>query len=145
MSIPGIGYITVITILAEIGGIDKFITPKQLVAFFGVDPAVNESGKFKGDKVKMSKRGTRFGRRALYAVALASIRMKRNGEATNPVLLKYYQENLKGKKAKVALVAVMHKLIKYLFAVLRNQQEYQVRDPKLHQRMFLENNNIQAA
>jgi len=145
MSIPGIGYVTAITILAEIGGIDKFITPKQLVAFFGVDPAVNESGKFKGDRVKMSKRGTRLGRRALYAVALASIRTKRNGEAMNPILLKYYQENLKGKKAKVALVAVMHKLIKYLFAVLRNQQEYQVRDPKLHQKMYLENNNRQVA
>jgi transposase len=145
MSIPGIGYNTAITILAEIGGIDKFVTPKQLVAFFGVDPAVNESGNFKGDKVKMSKRGTRFGRRALYAAALASIRMKRNGEATNHVLLKYYKENLKGKKAKVALVAVMHKLIKYLFAVLRNQEEYQVRDPKLHQKMFLENQNAQAA
>jgi len=145
MSIPGIGYITAITILAEIGGIDKFVTPKQLVAFFGVDPAVNESGKFKGDRVKMSKRGTRLGRRALYAAALASIRTKRNGEATNQILLKYYQENLKGKKAKVALVAIMHKLINYLFAVLRNQQEYQVRDPKLHQKMFLENNNRQAA
>ncbi len=147
MSIPGIGYNTAITILAEIGGIDKFITPKKLVAFFGVDPAVNESGQFKGDKVKISKRGTRFGRRALYAVALASIRirMKRNGEATNHVLLKYYKENLNGKKAKVALVAVMHKLIKYLFAVLKNQQEYRVRDPKLHQKMFLENKNNQAA
>lgn len=119
--------------------------PKQLVAFFGVDPAVNESGNFKGDKIKMSKRGTRLGRRALYAVALASIRTKRNGEAMNPVLLKYYKENLKGKKAKVALVAVMHKLIKYLFAVLREQQEYQFRDPKLHQKMFLENNNKQTA
>ncbi|MBU3114852.1 IS110 family transposase [Clostridium lacusfryxellense] len=145
MSIPGIGYNTAITILAEIGAIDRFITPKQLVAFFGVDPAVNESGKFKGDRVKMSKRGTRFGRRALYAAALASIRVKRNGEATNHVLLKYYKENLKGKKAKVALVAVMHKLIKYLFAVLRNQEEYQVRDPKLHQKMFLENKTIIAA
>lgn len=145
ISIPGIGYITAVTILAEIGVINKFITPKQLVAYFGVDPAVNESGKFKGDRVKMSKRGTRLGRRALYAVALASIRTKRNGEATNPVLLKYYQENLKGKKAKVALVAVMHKLIKYLFAVLRNQQEYQVRDPKLHQKMFIENNNRYVA
>lgn len=145
ISIPGIGYITSITILAEIGGIDKFVTPKQLVAFFGVDPAVNESGKFKGDRVKMSKRGTRLGRRALYAAALASIRTKRNGEAMNPVLLKYYQENLKGKKAKVALVAIMHKLIKYLFAVLKNQKEYQVREPKLHQKMFLENNNRNAA
>ncbi len=114
-SIPGIGYITAITILAEIGGIDKFVTPKQLVAFFGVDPAVNESGNFKGDRVKMSKRSTRLGRGALYAAALASIRTKSNGEAMNPVLLRYYQENLKGKKAKVALVAVMHKLIKYLY------------------------------
>ena len=138
-SIPGIGYSTAITIIAEIGSVDKFITPKQLVAFFGVDPAVNESGNFKGDRVKMSKRGTRFGRRALYAAALASIRTKRNGEAMNPVLLKYYQENLKGKKPKVALVAVMHKLIKYIFAVLKNQQEFQIRDPKLHQQMFLGN------
>ncbi len=145
ISIPGIGYITAITILAEIGSIDKFVSPKQLVAFFGIDPAVNESGKFKGDRVKMSKRGTRLGRRALYAAALASIRTKRNGEATNQILLKYYQDNLKGKKAKVALVAIMHKLIKYLFAVLRNQQEYQIRDPKLHQKMFLENNSKQVA
>jgi len=145
MWIPGIGYITAITILAEIGGIDRFVTPKQLVALFGVDPAVNESGKFKGDRVKISKRGTRLGRRALYAVALASIRTKCNGEATNQVLLKYYQENLKGKKAKVALVAIMHKLIKYLFAILKNQQEYQVRSPKLHQKMFMENKNIKVA
>jgi transposase len=145
MSIPGIGNITAITILAEIDSINKFPTSKQLVAFFGVDPAVNESGKFKGDRVKISKRGTRLGRRALYAVALSSIRTKRNGEATNKVLLKYYQENLKGKKSKVGLVAIMHKLIKYLFAVLRNQQEYQVRDPKLHQKMFLENKKRQVA
>ena len=138
-SIPGIGYSTAITIISEIGSVDKFITSKQLVAFFGVDPAVNESGNFKGDRVKMSKRGTRFGRRSLYAAALASIRTKRNGEAMNPVLLKYYQENLKGKKPKVALVAIMHKLIKYIFAVLKSQQEFQIRDPKLHQQMFLEN------
>lgn len=144
-SIPGIGYITAITLLAEIGGVDRFLVPKQLVAFFGVDPAVNESGNFKGDQVKISKRGTRLGRRALYAVALASIRTKRNGQAMNPVLLKYFQENLKGKKPKVALVAVMHKLIKYIFAVLKTQQEFQVRDPKLHQQMYLRNNNRLAS
>jgi transposase len=136
ISIPDIGYITAIAILAEISSNAKFVTSKQLVAFFGIDPAVNESGKFKDDRVKMFKRGTRFGRRALYAVALASIRPIRNGQAMNPILFKYYQDNLKGKKSKVALVEVMHKLIKYLFAVLRNQQEYQVRDSKLHQQMF---------
>lgn len=140
-SIAGIGFSTALTIIAEVGSVDRFLTPKQLVAFFGVDPAVNESGNFKSDRVKMSKRGTRFGRRALYAAALASIRTKRNGQPLNPVLLKYYQENLKGKKPKVALVAIMHKLIKYIYSVLKNQQEFQIRDPKVHKQMFLENNS----
>ena len=43
MSIQGPGYITAVTILYEIGAIDNFLKPKQLVVFFGVDPAVNES------------------------------------------------------------------------------------------------------
>ena len=125
--------------MAEIGDFNNFIKPKQLVAYFGLDPAVNESGKFKSDKEKMSKRGTRFGRRALYAVALASVRTKRDGQATNKVLLDYYQDNLKGKKKKVALVAIMHKLVNYLFAVLREQKPYEQRAPKIHQQMYLRN------
>ncbi|MGO5066843.1 IS110 family transposase, partial [Clostridium sp. LCP25S3_F8] len=92
-----------------------------------------------------SKRGTRFGRRALYAVALASIRTKRTGEATNKILLDYCQNNLKGKKKKVALVAIIHKLINYIFAVLRDQKEYEQRLPKIHHKMYLENANSLAA
>lgn len=108
-SIPGIGQLTAVTLVAEIGDIEGFIKPKHLVAFFGIDCSVNESGKFKGNQNKISKRGTRIGRRALYAVALASIRKNRNGVPINKVLLEYYETNLKGKKAKVALVAIMHK------------------------------------
>jgi len=120
-SIPGIGRLTAITVIAEIGDINGFIKPKHLVAFFGVDSSVNQSGKFQGDQNRISKRGTRIGRRALYAVALASIRRNRSGNLTNAVLLDYYQNNLKGKKPKIALVAIMRKIINYIFAVLRNQ------------------------
>ncbi|NFO15386.1 IS110 family transposase [Clostridium botulinum] len=144
-SIPGVGYLTAITIVAEIGDINGFIKPKHLVAFFGIDSSVNESGKFKGNQNKMSKRGTRIGRRALYAVALASIRKNRSGVPINRILLDYYQINLNGKKAKVALGAIMHKIINYIFAVLRNQTPFEQRDPKIHKQMFLENrvlNNV---
>lgn len=141
-SIPGIGQLTAITIIAEIGDIDGFLKPKHLVAFFGIDSSVNESGNFKGDDNKISKRGTRIGRRALYAVALASIRNNRNGTPINKVLLDYYQINLKGKKPKVSLVAIMHKIINYIFAVLRNQTPFEQRDPKIHKKMFLENNSL---
>lgn len=145
MSIPGVGFISAVTILTEIGDFQSFLKPKQLVAYFGVDPSVNESGKFKSDKDKMSKRGTRFGRRALYTIALASIRTNRNSEAINKILLDYYKTNLNGKKKKVALVAIMHKLINYIFAILRDQKEYEQRLPKIHHKMHLENSNKSAA
>lgn len=145
MSIPGVGFISAVTILTEIGDFQSFLKPKQLVAYFGVDPSVNESGKFKSDKDKISKRGTRFGRRALYAIALASIRTNRNSKAINKILLDYYKNNLTGKKKKVALVAIMHKLINYIFAVLRDQKEYEQRLPKIHHKMHLENSNTSAA
>lgn len=141
-SIPGIGRLTAITLIAEIGDISAFLKPKHLVAFFGIDSSVNESGNFKGDDNKISKRGTRIGRRALYAVALASIRNNRNGIPINRVLLDYYEMNMKGKKPKIALVAIMHKIINYIFAVLRNKTPFEQRDPKIHKQMFLENNSL---
>ncbi|KLE16886.1 IS110 family transposase [Clostridium sp. C8] len=144
-SIPGIGRLTAITLMAEIGNIGGFIKPKHLVAFFGIDSSVNESGNFKGNQNKISKRGTRIGRRALYAAALACIRTNRNGVPINKILLDYYQTNLNGKKSKVALVAIMHKIINYIFAVLRNQTRFEVRDPKLHKQMFLENKALNNA
>ena len=144
-SIPGIGRLTAITLIAEIGDINGFIKPKHLVAFFGIDSSVNQSGKFQGNQCKISKRGTRIGRRSLYSAALASIRCTRNGTPINGVLLEYYKVNLQGKKAKVALVAIMHKLINYIFAVLRNQTPFELRNPKIHKQMFLENTSQNSA
>ncbi|MDY4251278.1 MAG: IS110 family transposase, partial [Clostridium sp.] len=50
-----------------------------------------------------------------------------------------------GKKPKVALVAIMHKIINYIFAVLRNQTPFEVRDPRIHKQMYLENKNTNTA
>ncbi|CQR73057.1 Transposase IS116/IS110/IS902 family protein [Sporomusa ovata DSM 2662] len=116
----GVGFISVVTLLAEIGDFSKFTSAKALAAFFGIDPTVKESGKFKGDRIQMSKRGTKLGRRVLYTIALASIRRNKKGDSINPILRAYYESKTASKKKKVALVAVMHKLIHYFFAVLRN-------------------------
>ncbi|SHH44675.1 hypothetical protein SAMN04488530_15012, partial [Asaccharospora irregularis DSM 2635] len=69
-------------------------------------------------------------------------RTKRNSEAINPVLLNYYKNNMNGKSKKVGLVAIMHKLMNYIFSVLRNQKPYEVRNPKLHCKMYLENKSL---
>ncbi len=119
------------------GNINNFSNANQLVAFFGVDPGVNESGKFKGDKNKMSKRGTAIGRRALYVLALGSIKKNKNGKPTNLILHEFYNKTLINKKKKVRLGAVMNKLLRYIFSVLKNQKPYEPRDPKAHKKTFM--------
>lgn len=136
-SFKGAGFISAITLLVEMNDINNFTNASQLVAFFGVDPSVNESGNFKGDSNKMSKRGTAVGRRALYAIALSSIRKTKAGIPMNQVLYDAYHTKLNGKKKKVRLVAIMNKLLRYIFSVLKNQKPYEVRDPRIHQQMFM--------
>jgi hypothetical protein len=131
--IPGVGFFTAATLIAEIGDFSLFNSPKALTAFFGLDPSVNQSGKFNGDRNKISKRGTRIGRRILFTVAMASIRRTRNGKEINPVLRDFYASKCVSKKKKVALVAVMHKLLHYIFAVLRDQKPFEFRKPEDHQ------------
>jgi len=140
-SIHGIGHLTAATLIAEIGDINDFIKPKKLIAFLGIDSSVKDSGKFKSTNNKISKRGTRYGRRALYAVALASIRNSRNGSPINSVLQQYYNNNLNGKQSKVALIAITHKIVLYIYSVLKNQKPFNLRDPMIHKQMYLENHN----
>jgi transposase len=129
---PAIGFISAVTLLAEIGDFSKFNSPKAVTAFFGIDPSVNQSGKFNGDRMKMSKRGTKLGRRVLYTIAMASIRKTKTGDPINPVLKTYYEAKTVSKKKKVALVAIMHKLVHYIFAVLRDQKPFECRLPEDH-------------
>lgn len=135
-SIPGIGLLTAATIIAEIGDFNAFTKPGKLVAYFGIDPSVMQSGEFKGTRNKMSKRGPKLLRRVLFTVALANIRTKRNGEACNPVLLEFYKQKCQNKPKKVALGAVMRKLVCIIFAVLRDRKPYELRTPEEHSRML---------
>ncbi len=138
-AMPGIGFISAVTLIAEIGDFSKFPSAKALTAFLGVDPNVNESGNFKGDRNRMSKRGSKLARRVLFTIAMASIRNTKKGTAINPILKNYYESKTKSKKKKVALVAVMHKLIHYIFAVLREQKNFVLRNPEIHRAIHMTN------
>lgn len=141
-SINGVGFLSAVTLMCEIGDFTAFSKPKQLFAYFGVDPSVNESGKFKGTENKMSKRGTRIGRRVLYAIALASVRVKRNGVAINPVLHEYYHKKKESKPKKVALGAIMHKVSNIIFAVLRDSKTYELKTPEEQCKQYLNTKKI---
>ncbi len=135
-SIPGIGILTAATILAEVGDFSAFSKPNKLVAFFGIDPSVNQSGEFTGTRNKMSKRGSKLLRRVIFTTALANIRSKRNGEKTNPVMHEFYHQKCINKPKKVALGAVMRKIVNIIFAVLRDQKPFELRTPEEHEELL---------
>jgi transposase len=131
-SIFGVGFLSAVTIVCEIGDFGAFKNPRQLFAYFGMDPEVKQSGRFNATGVHMSKRGSRFARRAIFAAALACTRTKRNGDASNPFLHAYYRKKAESKPKKVALGAVMHKISNIIFAVLRDGKPFELRNPEQH-------------
>ena len=111
-SIPGIGYLTGMSILSEIGNVRKFESACKLVAFAGVDPGVYQSGEYNANKTNISKRGSPFLRKSLYLAALPAARF-------NPTLHDYY--NLKrsqGKSHRCAQGHPVRKLCRIIFKLL---------------------------
>lgn len=65
-TIPSVGTITGAIIIGEIGDIHRFQGSSQLLAYAGLDPSIYESSEFKSKKCRISKRGSRYLRPAIF-------------------------------------------------------------------------------
>lgn len=131
-SIPGIGQYSAVVILAEIGDFSRFSKPKQLVAFAGMDPAAKQSGTRVCTHNRLSKRGSPYLRSILDTCTHVAVHVGRNQHPSNPVLSSYYEDKRRSKPANVAMCACIHKMLGYIFAVLRNQELFELRTPQEH-------------
>ena len=134
-TIPGIARQSATVLLAEIGDFSMFSRPKQLVAFCGLDPSVKQSGAYAALKNKISKRGSAHMRAALYICSQAAIFSIKGKEPKNLVLADYYNKKLLEKPGQVARCAVMRKMVLYIFAVLRDQQPFEIKEPSEHAKL----------
>lgn len=134
-SIPGIGDGLAPVLASEIGDISRFRNAKQLVAYCGIDPSVKQSGNFVGSKNKFTKRGSVYIRKALYIVALGSIKHKDN-KFTNKVLYEYYEKKIQSKAKKQAIGAIMNKLVHIIFSVLKNKHEFTMITPEQQVKLY---------
>ena len=135
-TIPGAGFLTAVTLVCEIGNFNAFRRPKQLYAYFGLDPIVKQSGNFAGTDLKISKRGSPYARRSIYMMALQSVSLRKNGKPKNPALRTYYLEKCRSKAKMTALGAVMHKICNIVFAVLRDGKPFVMMTPEEHRALF---------
>lgn len=136
-SFKGAGFLSAVSLMSEIGDFSAFHSPKQLFAYFGLDPAVKQSGNFIGTKVSISKRGSRIARRVVHTMALSSISRNKKGFANNPVLRDFYLLKCQSKPKMVALGATMHKVCNIIFAILRDEKKFEVITPTEHQANYL--------
>jgi transposase len=113
--VPGIGLGTIAALLcylSELGTANR----KDIASLVGVAPMAVESGTMRGRA--MIKGGRANLRKALYMPILTCIRF-------NPPLKAFYQRLIqKGKPAKVALIAVMRKLILILNAMIKTKSPW---------------------
>jgi transposase len=111
-STPGIGVLTSLRIITDLPELLTYPINK-LSALVGVAPINCDSGKLRGRRYI---RGGRSKIRSyLYLAALSAIRY-------NPLIKRFYQKlRQKGKAAKVALVAAMHKLLFIIKSVADRQ------------------------
>ena len=117
-TIPGIATITGATILGEIGDVGRFSNAKKLVAFAGLDPIVNQSGKFENQSGHISKRGSPQLRSALFMAANVT---RQNDENFK----EYYDDKIeRGKHHSSAVNATAAKLLRVVYWVLKNDKEY---------------------
>lgn len=116
-SIPGISDRTSSRLLAEIRDILAFETVEQLVAYVGLNPRLRQSGKYRG-QVKISKLGNAALRAALFMPA-------RQAKRSNPLVHALVRRmTAQGHCANAITVAVMRKLLHYVYGVLKSGQPF---------------------
>ena len=117
-SIPGISYMTAAIIISEIGDINRFDNPGQVLAFAGLDPSVKQSGTFNASSTRMSKRGSSLLR---YALILAANNVQLNTKTFNDY---YNTKRLQGKLHYNALGHCAGKLVRNIFYMLKRNVKF---------------------
>ena len=124
MSIPGIGWIVASQLLARIGDWRQIDNVRQLGSFLGLVPTENSTGDTV-DRGSITHVGDGRLRSKLIQAAWSAIRQDNE-------LREFYrsvsQRNPRGKGARIAIVAVARKLSTRVYAVLKNQRPYIIRE-----------------
>jgi transposase len=117
LSIKGIGAVTAAGLIGEVGDFRKFRTISEIMKLAGLDLYEISSGRHKGQR-RISKRGRALMRKLLFFAAINTV--KRGG-----IMHESYQRMLDNGTIKMkALTAISRKLLRIIFAVIRDNTEY---------------------
>lgn len=117
-SIPGVGMVSIATVLGELGDITRFSRSRQLAAFAGLSPRQRSSGQVRG-RTTLCKMGSPRVRQVLYMAAMAAAT---HGNNSLRCTYKHLIEN--GKAPKAAVCAIMRRILLLMRALLKTNTSY---------------------
>ncbi len=122
MSLPGVGPINALTILAEAGNLRRFGHHRQFLKFCGFDLAKSQSGVHRG-REQLSKRGNARLRLAFWLAAVVAVRAREN--SFREKYDRYVSSNPKDPDLKrKALTAVAAKMARVAYGMIKKNQPY---------------------
>jgi len=122
-SLPGIGAVLALTILAEAGDLRRFHHHRQFLKYCGLDLAKSQSGQTRGRET-LSKRGNKRLRMAFWMAALRAVHMREN--AFRDKYERYLRgDPLNADRKRKALTAVTAKMARVAYAVIKTNSDYQ--------------------
>lgn len=117
-TIPGIGKLTAVIVLAETNGFELIRNRKQLSSYAGLDVKEKQSGTSVKGKPRISKKGNRNLRKAVHLPALSAVKWDRNFKNIYTSLVSRHGVKMK------ALVAIQRKLLELLYTLYKNKSIY---------------------
>lgn len=118
-SIDGVGRMIAVTILAEVPAISAFARARDVAAFAGLTPSMAQSGTSVRRRGRMTKEGSALLRKMLYMGALQAVK-----RPTNAFHQSYQAFVKRGKSKMCAIGAIMHKIIRVAFGVLKHNTPF---------------------
>jgi transposase len=118
-TIPGIGQLTAVTIMAETNGFELIKNKKQLTSYAGFDVKEKQSGTSVKGKPKISKRGNKHLRKCMHLPSLSAVKYI---EAYKDLYTRIVSKS--GIKMK-GLIAVQRKLLELVYVLHKNNTVFE--------------------
>lgn len=117
-TIPGVGMLTAVTVLAETNGFELIRNRRQLSSYAGLDVREKQSGTSIRGKASISKRGNSYLRKAMHFPALTAIRKEGRFKTVFANLVAKHGIKMK------AAVAVQRKMLELMYTLYSTNTVY---------------------
>ena len=117
-TIPGVGELTAVIVLAETNGFELIRNKSQLSSYAGLDVKEKQSGTSVKGKPRISKKGNRNLRKSMHLPSLTAVKWDENFKNIYARLI-----SKNGIKMK-ALVAVKRKILELIYILFKNETVY---------------------